>query len=406
MNTSGITHRLAFLLSASLVSASAVAAQAPANTDPQAPPSAPAGTTTPTISVPGSAGAASDVSISPAAAPKKTAWIDAWAGSSTFITGAAGTLNTFLPSSQLSSNPTVTSSLSFSPRYRLSKAFQLRGRILFNYEWTDSDSNTNRGEVELGDTNVQLFYSAIKPFKVLGAGVKFQPFLGVGLPSSKLSRARTLYATPSIGGQLATSIEHVLGGELSLIGIGTYSRPLYEYSTPGTTDARSYPQQCFGGAFGACGSQVLGVGNPRDIVSLSLISVIEWGDWSPGLFFNSATSFPYQFSDTPQVIDGSSSTGSSIRLPDRSKTRQSTFFSLWLDYHANDWLTPEIGYFMARNIIAEDGSYGNPFFSTVQAPTFYLGANIQLDSLYKSMTGAQAEAGVVRAQRKQPIQFY
>ena len=424
MNTFGIQHRLACFLATSLVAASAHA-QAPGGADPVVPANppvraAPAGdsvvaapasgnVTVAPVNLGSTAGPTAAVDVAaPAPAPeKKTQWIDAWAGSSAFLTAGAASLNTLLPSSQLSTNPTVATSLSFSPRYRLSKSFQLRGRIALNYEWTESDLNTNRNEIEVGDTNVQLFYSAIKPFGVLGAKVKFQPFVGVGAPTSKASRARTLYATPSLGGQLSTSFEHVLGGELALIVVGTYSRPLYEYSTAGATDDRSFPQQCFGGGAGACGSQVSGLGNPRDIVALSLISTIEWGDWSPGLFFNATSLFPYQFTDTPQVLDGSASTGSSTRLPDRSKTRQTTYFALWLDYHLNDWLTPELGYYMARNIIADDGSYGNPFFSTVQAPTFYIAGNIQLDSLYKSITGAQAEAGVVRAKSKQqPIQFY
>jgi hypothetical protein len=39
-------------------------------------------------------------------------------------------------------NPTIESSFWLLPRYALNDAFQLRGRLIVNYEFTDSDSTT------------------------------------------------------------------------------------------------------------------------------------------------------------------------------------------------------------------------------------------------------------------------
>lgn len=405
MKSSGITRSICLLVAGALFSAPSFA-QAPTGpaattgTDPAQTPAAPGTAPAPAT------GAAPMADNTPAApeAKKPSDWIDAWAGSSLFVQTGAN-LNTFLPRTLLSSNPTVETYAIFAPRYRLSKNFQLRGRLPIFFEWTNSDTTTYKNEAQIGDAAVQLFYSGIPAFKGLGTKLKLSPFASVAVPTSKMSRARTLYATPAIGFQLVAPYEKVLGGDAMLIANANYSRPIYNYTTPGVTDDRPYGQQCFSNDL-SCGNQLSGVANPRDVLSWSVLGVIEWGNWSPGFWFNMTHTFPYQFSDTPQVTNGNASTGSSLRLADRSSVRQSTYFVLWLDYHANDWLTPEVGYQITGNVLAEDGSYRNPFFSTKLDPVFYLGANIQLDSLYKTIRGQEGQAGVVRAQTKQPIRFY
>ena len=107
--------------------------------------------------------------------------------------------------------------------------------------------------------------------------------------------------------------------------------------------------------------------------------------------------FTYTFSKDQTNVPGQSVS----RLENPSNIRNGTYFSFWLDYEANSWLTPEIGYFMSRSLLRADGTYGNPFFDANQDMRVYLGANINIDNLAKAIEGGDAEGGVVRAKNRQ-----
>ncbi|NOU31479.1 MAG: hypothetical protein HOO96_26570 [Polyangiaceae bacterium] len=326
-------------------------------------------------------------------APK---WIDRFAGSSIF-TQVAANFDTFAPAFSPDRNGTVEWFTRFAPRFAINKSFQLRGSIGMNYEFTDTANTgtTYKRELTLTDTLLQLHYRGIPA--LLNKHVKLQPFVQAGLPTSKESRSRTLYVSPGLGLQAAYSNDHFLGGEFTFIASGAYTRPIYQYTTPQVVDDRPYQTACFGGG-DSCTGQARGAANVRDALSWLVIVAQEWGDWSPGLFFRMGHNFQYQFKDIPnvgRVADG----GSSVR--------NDTYVAAWLDYHATDWLTPEIGYQMARRLIADDGKIGNPIFSQYQDMRVYIGANIQLDSLYKSIAGSKGEGGIVRAKNKvNPIMMY
>ena len=87
-----------------------------------------------------------------------------------------------------------------------------------------------------------------------------------------------------------------------------------------------------------------------------------------------------------------------------SGTRQTHYFSTWLDYNFNSWFTGEVGYWLSRTTFNEAGKYGNPYWDRYQDMRVYLGASIQLDNLVKTIQGgSEGEAGVVRAKNsKQP----
>jgi hypothetical protein len=82
--------------------------------------------------------------------------------------------------------------------------------------------------------------------------------------------------------------------------------------------------------------------------------------------------------------------------------RQSVYFSMWLDYNANSWFTGEIGYFMFRNVLSQDGRYGNPFFDRYQDARLYLGFNINIDTFVKEIVEKDEsdEAGIIRARNQ------
>lgn len=322
-------------------------------------------------------------------------WIDRFAGSSIFSQVAAN-FDTFAPAFSPDRNGTIEWFTRFAPRFSINKSFQLRGSIGMNYEFTDTANTgtTYKRELTLTDTLVQLHYRGIPA--ILDKHVKLQPFVQASLPTSKESRSRTMYVSPGIGLQAAYANEHFLGGEFIFIASGAYSRPIYQYTTPRVVDDLPYQQACFGPG-DSCSGQARGAYNVRDSLSWLVIAAQEWGKWSPGVFFRMGHNFQYLPKDIPGLKG----------VDDRSTVRNDTYIAAWLDYHATDWLTPEIGYQMARRLIADDGNIGNPIFSQYQDMRIYLGANIQLDSLYKSIAGSKGEGGIVRAQNKaNPIMMY
>jgi hypothetical protein len=374
-----------------------------APTDPTQPPSAAAPTAT--VTVGGTTTPAT--TDTPPAAPEtakapETTWIDGFAGSSVF-TQTSATLSTLVKPYQPTYNPTVQTFTSFSPRYKINKNFQLRGRISATYEWTNSDGTTYAHELELSDTNIQAWYQGIKAFDLSkSAKLKIAPYIGLGLPTSKTSRYRTMFVSPSIGVQGAMPVEKLFGGDWTFIANASLTHPLYRYTNAVNNELTNAPfdyvNAVNAGNATPVGSQRggSGTGNPANTITWTAIATAEYGKFSPGLFMLGSSQFFYRSKEIPGFP----------RASDTPNVRNSYYFSAWLDYTFNDWLTPEIGYQQFRSALAADGKFGNPFFSKYQDATVYLGANIQLDSLYKQIRGQQGAAGIVRAKNNTPIRFY
>lgn len=311
------------------------------------------------------------------------------AGTQLFLTQTMSTSTVFRGQQQYA-NPTTDTNLWLLPRYNLSDTFQLRARAIFTYEWTNSDATVTQNEPRFSDTTVQLFYKKIP--KVVG----FKPMaaVNVGIPTSPESRARTMYFAPGATLQVSRFFEHVLGGDFGIIAFTSYSHPVYQYTTPGVRGDVPYDFQCLGGV--QCRSQLSGAMNPSDSIAYALILEQTWGKWTPALYYLGGHAFTY----TPKSTNVN---GDPVEAPpgfDRSTVRNSTFFSAWLDYEANGWLTVEAGYTMGRSLLTANGKYGNPFFDRYQDMRVYLGANINLDNLEKAIEGVEAEAGVVRAKNR------
>ena len=319
---------------------------------------------------------------------------DRLAGSSLFVqTGAS--IGTFFKGYQGDYNPTVATYGIISPRFAISKDWQLRGRIGANFEYPDSDTTAYRHELELTDASLQLFYRGIP---ALGGKLKLMPFVTAIAPTSKASRSRTMILTPAVGVQAAVPIEHFLGGEAIAIGSFSYGRPFYKQTTPVGLDDRPYQFNCAGGSGNECGGQLSGTMNARDTFSTILIFAATWWKLSPGALMVVSNQVAYKPSSaTPTNASGQGTT----------TARASSYFALWLDAEIADWVTPEIGYQQSRSLLAANGTYGNPFFSNKQDQLLYIGANFQLDSLLKKLVGEEGKAGVVRAKAApNPIRFY
>ena len=88
-----------------------------------------------------------------------------------------------------------------------------------------------------------------------------------------------------------------------------------------------------------------------------------------------------------------------------TSVRQTHYFSAWLDYNVNSWLTAEVGVWNSTSAITGAGTRANPLFNQYADTRVYLGASFQLDNLVKAIQGgSEGEGGVVRAKNtKQPM---
>jgi hypothetical protein len=286
----------------------------------------------------------------------------------------------------------------FLPRYTLNKDFQLRGRAVFNWEQTTPDDAGPRAR--LGDTSVQLFYRGIP--KVAG----FKPLVAanVALPTSLDSRTRNMVFQPGVTAQVFRVIE-VGSGEIDLLGAATYAHPFY--TERNRTAGDGGPKvACAGGTLG-CEGQITGLNNVANQVGWTALIAGSWGKWAPALFLLGTHQWAYDSRDVSvrEATTGANgvpevqSDQSILRTADRTTFRQALYFSAWLDYEANSWLTAEVGYFMFRPILNADATVGNPFFDRYQDTRVYLGANFNIDNMVKKFIEGEreAEAGVIRA---------
>jgi hypothetical protein len=287
-------------------------------------------------------------------------------------------------------NDTVDMSLAIRPRWTFNRMLQMRAGMAFSYEFTNADNTTTLHEPRFGDINLDLWVTGIPP---LAGAVKFWVAPRLVFPVSVESRARTMIVTPGVVLQAAYGIEHVLGGELDIIGNATYSHPLYQYTTPGVRTAPANRATCFGaGNGGGCNDQLSGVFNPADTVSWALIVAQSWEHISPGVFFSMQHIFPYQGADNTLLMHNSP-----------TSVRTNTIFAAWVDWIATPWFTAEVGYQVFRNLINADGTWGNPFYAPYQDSRFYLQTVFSLDKLYELASGrSQGGGGVIRTRNESP----
>lgn len=341
---------------------------------------------------------ASDAPAEPAPAPEAAPAPRPFAGSALFVQNSMTTSTVFRGQTQYS-NPTVDTSFWLLPRYAINDAFQLRGRLIVSYEFTNADDTTYRNEPMLSDTTLSLFYRKIPQ---LPLGIIPSVAINAGLPTSKSSRSRTMVVTPGATLQLVRPFEKILGGEGMLMGNLIYSHPFYESRNPVVVDPRpSKALSCVGGT--NCSDLLSGSMNTSDSLAYALLFTVEWGSWNPALYYLGASQWAYEPKEVRNPVDGTPVGSPSGFEP--TTVKQSHYFSAWLDYNFNSWLTGEVGYWNRINTISGAGKYTNPLWSQYGDMRVYLGASIQLDNLVKAIQGGEhGEAGVVRAKNnKQPM---
>ncbi|HVH41625.1 MAG TPA: hypothetical protein VM925_04760 [Labilithrix sp.] len=347
--------------------------------------------TTPAVTVGTQPAPVADVPAQAPAEPHAKPKPRPFAGSALFIQNSMTTNTVFQGQTQYA-NPTVESSVWLLPRYAINEAFQLRGRLIVSYEYTNSDASTYRNEPMLSDTTLQLFYRKIPK---LPLGIQPAVAINAGLPTSKASRARTLNFTPGATLQLSKGFEHFLGGEAMILSSVTYSHPLYRSRNPVVVDDRPAGSfNCAGG--NNCQDLLSGTMNPSDILSYMVLFSPEWGHWNPAIMYLGTSQWVYSPAERNNPVDGTP-----IGRPEGfepTSVRQTHYVSAWLDYNFNSWLTGEIGVWNSVVGINGGGSRSSILFDRYQDTRVYLGASFQLDNLVKAIQGGhEGEGGVVRA---------
>ena len=329
--------------------------------------------------------------VEPKKEKEKLRWAD-----TQFFQQLGVTPNVFSPGSVQSPDPVVDTFLLFQPRFALNKDWQLRARLTANYEFTDNvnSGTTRKREFRFGDISTSIFYRGIPTV----AGIKPLLGLNLGLPVSVESQARTMIVSPSLTLSLVKPIEHVLGGDLTLILTTSFAHPFYKYTTAGLENPAPYERQCASPGDSSCGLQSSGASNPANILSFIAVVSQEWGKLNPAVAFLSSSQWVYGFKDVPGVQ----------RLGDATTTRQTFYLAAWIDYNFNSWFTGEVGYQIFRNVLNGDGKYGNPFYDAYAGDMrVYLGFNLGLDKLYEAISGQSDTGGVVRAKNeKKPMMTF
>lgn len=285
---------------------------------------------------------------------------------STLILRTAANLNLFVPSLQLTQNPTVVSTILIAPQYEPSPAWRFRARVGIDYEWTNDDATLHPHQAVVSDALLDAVYRGIPD--LLG-GIQLKVGVLVALPLSQISQARTMLFAPGALADLGHVFDGVLDGKVTIDAIGAYQHPFYRYTTAQLETPPAYAAQCFGGG-ASCIDQASGAANVRDVLAWTLLLGGEWGRVNPGLLFRMSHEFTYRFQALPGVAPGVDPPG----------VRMSTLASAFVDVRLVTWLSAEVGYAMARNLIDGDGKYGNPFFDRYQDMRLYLGANLSLEA--------------------------
>ena len=141
--------------------------------------------------------------------------------------------------------------------------------------------------------------------------------------------------------------------------------------------------------------------NPSDSLAYTFLVAGEWGKFAPALYYLGASQWVY----SPKEVtvgefagNGDQTLVTSGQAQGPMSVRQTHYFSAWLDYNINTWLTGEVGYWNSRSALTESGQRGNIFWDRYQDTRVYLGVNINIDNLMKMLEGGETDAGIVRAQ--------
>ena len=155
-----------------------------------------------------------------------------WTGSTISLRTATSAISTS-EAAELSFNPYTEMSLTLAPRWRFTDIWSASAQMSFSRELTNSDWTTRQNETLVGD--LSLRGAASNFVTIPGAEIGVSADLALQLPTSKVSRARTLVMGIGPGISLSRSVDVLAGMRFGYSIRGTYFWHRYttgEYRRP------------------------------------------------------------------------------------------------------------------------------------------------------------------------------
>lgn len=257
-------------------------------------------------------------------------------------------------------NPTWAQNLVLLPEWHFNDLFFARGRLFISQEFTYGDATNSRHEVELSDSLIDIGTTG---YKEKYSGIRISGNVRVGLPTSKLSQARTQYLSVGPAAILSRTFP-VLSG-LTLVYLGRVTGRFTSSNGIQTNQPRTVDSS---------GAQLEGVSCRDPLTANDCMTGIR----SPYLDFSHGASISFQPHETVSVdatmlwtrqwLPTLTSSGIGSRAEDEQlandvKVRDSTWFVLSASWQFSQPVGVALTAFTVSPQLGASGTYTFPIFN-------------------------------------------
>jgi hypothetical protein len=260
--------------------------------------------------------------------------------------------------SELTWNPSYSWLFRLQPRYHFTDKLSLRLKLDLAVELTNADDTKYYREPQWGDTWLDTVYGPA--FTIPGLGAAVTPSLRLIFPTSKASRARSLYLGVSPGFALSRSFK--LGAmSLDLSYSFRYTKNLNQYTT---VQYESPTIANCSAAGGDCG-QFLHTGSRNPSQDFWNIFLVDWGitkklKFSLMVAFYNALLYDLTAAQAPLAGGGKIPVGTD---GNNVSHRAAIWYLGEFSYEIHPTLTLGLGFSTFNPQLAEDSTYRPPFFN-------------------------------------------
>jgi len=290
-----------------------------------------------------------------------------WRGSVLELRNAVGIIG-LDPSAELTHNPYYMMALSLRPRWWFGDILNVRARLDLEQELTNADDTTYADETVVQD--LWLSVGASRLYRIPVVDIDVSTDLRVTLPTSKVSRARTLALALGPGLGLEREIPLGSAGTLTVGYSARFSILLHQH----TTAERETPliPGC-GLASGGCDSQLntglrnsqLRLGQGLDVT----YDPLDWLGFTVSYLHTVDWLYPIEGND-PRV---------SYEVESNTDVRYRSAFGLEATFTPTPMLVVGFGYETVSPQQAPDSTYYNPLFNRYS--TLFLDLRLQVEAL-------------------------
>ncbi len=303
--------------------------------------------------------------------PEDNSFSSRWAGSSLSYRNMYGATG-ILKDTEQTWNPTYVMALVLAPRFAITKSLTIKAWNYSTQELTQNDDTTYKNEPTLSDTLVTLSWSALKD-KESGFSIGFDG--QIGLPTSKASQAKRLYAMTGVGVGVAWS-----KWDISASYTSRFSHMFTGYTTvslqkPSLATCAAGPEGCDNWSQTGARSanyRFVNIGSlgykVNDILSFSVAGGII-NDLLPALS-------PATLSNTPTFGPPAVITAGS----DNTTLRGLMYYGVGAEFHVATGIAIGIGSETYNSALKLDSTYQTPFFN--RYTSFYVELSVAPEEFF------------------------